>query len=106
MVSGMCGLDGVCVVWCVEVGGKFVFVIVIILYLNMVGKCVLEILLNLNFVILFIVVVWVILYFFIIFKDFFYLCLYFYLLKYYVVYIVMKEGIKFFWLVDGGWSVW
>lgn len=71
MVSGMCGLDGVCVVWCVEVGGRFVFVIVIILYLNMVGKCVLEILLNLNFVILFIVVVWVILYFFIIFKDFF-----------------------------------
>lgn len=39
-------------------------------------------------------------------RFFFYLRPYLYLLKHYVVYIVMKEGIKFVWSVDGGWSVW
>lgn len=107
MVSGTRGPDGARAVWRVEVGGKLAPATVTILHLNMAGKCVPEIPPNPNLVIPPIVVVWAISHFLIILKDFFfYLRPYLYLLKHYVVYIVMKEGIKFVWSVDGGWSVW
>lgn len=106
MVSGTRGPDGARAVWRVEVGGKLAPATVTILHLNMAGKCVPEIPPNPNLVIPPIVVVWAISHFLIISKIFFYLRPYLYLLKHYVVYIVMKEGIKFVWSVDGGWSVW
>lgn len=106
MVSGTRGPDGARAVWRVEVGGKLAHATVTILHLNMAGKCVPEIPPNPNLVIPPIVVVWAISHFLIILQDFFYLRPYLYLLKHCVVYIVMKEGIKFVWSVDGGWSVW
>lgn len=106
MVSGTRGPDGARAVWRVEVGGKLAPATVTILHLNMAGKCVPEIPPNPNLVIPPIVVVWAISHFLIILQDFFYLRPYLYLLKHCVVYIVMKEGIKFVWSVDGGWSVW
>lgn len=106
MVSGTRGPDGARAVWHVEVGGKLAPATVTILHLNMAGKCVPEIPPNPNLVIPPIVVVWAISHFLIILQDFFYLRPYLYLLKHCVVYIVMKEGIKFNWSVDGGWSVW
>lgn len=106
MVSGTRGPDGARAVWRVEVGGKLAPATVTILHLNMAGKCVPEIPPNPNLVIPPIVVVWAISHFLIISKIFFYLRPYLYLLKHCVVYIVMKEGIKFNWSVDGGWSVW
>lgn len=106
MVSGTRGPDGARAVWRVEVGGKLAPATVTILHLNMAGKCVPEIPPNPNLVIPPIVVVWAISHFLIILQDFFYLRPYLYLLKHCVVYIVMKEGIKFNWSVDGGWSVW
>lgn len=106
MVSGTRGPDGARAVWRVEVGGKLAPATVTILHLNMAGKCVPEIPPNPNLVIPPIVAVWAFSHFLIILQDFFYLRPYLYLLKHYVVYIVMKEGIKFVWSVDGGWSVW
>lgn len=106
MVSGTRGPDGARAVWRVEVGGRLAPATVTILHLNMAGKCVPEIPPNPNLVIPPIVVVWAISHFLIILQDFFYLRPYLYLLKHCVVYIVMKEGIKFNWSVDGGWSVW
>lgn len=106
MVSGTRGPDGARAVWRVEVGGKLAPATVTILHLNMAGKCVPEIPPNPNLVIPPIVVVWAISHFLVILQDFFYLRPYLYLLKHCVVYIVMKEGIKFNWSVDGGWSVW
>lgn len=106
MVSGTRGPDGARAVWRVEVGGRLAPATVTILHLNMAGKCVPEIPPNPNLVIPPIVVVWAISHFLLILQDFFYLRPYLYLLKHYVVYIVMKEGIKFVWSVDGGWSVW
>lgn len=106
MVSGTRGPDGARAVWRVEVGGRLAPATVTILHLNMAGKCVPEIPPNPNLVIPPIVVVWAISHFLIILQDFFYLRPYLHLLKHYVVYIVMKEGIKFVWSVDGGWSVW
>lgn len=105
MVSGTRGSDGARAVWRVEVGGKLAPATVTILHLNMAGKCVPEIPPNPNLVIPPIVVVWAVSHFLIILQDFF-LFTSIPLLKHCVVYIVMKEGIKFNWSVDGGWSVW